>query len=115
MKRVMRALYCGECGFVRYDKFHFLVDSVNTVCPECGYNEMHLKIQLQCVEDSCKRFTVVQGDPNGNNPNYYNKKYGSFDIRNFSFVCPDHQKAYEKHYEKKKHQMFNLKKGHALI
>lgn len=109
MRRVMRALYCSKCGFIRYDKFKPFVDDADTSCLKCENNEMYIKIQLQCVEESCKRFTVVKGDPNGNNPNYYNKKYGTFDIRNFSFVCPDHQEDYEKHCK------FNLEKGHAYI
>ena len=109
-----RTLYC-RCGFKKMAKFDFPAEDLDTTCPECGNRQMYVKMQLSCGENSCKRYTVVNGDPTWANWNFYNNKYGTFDIRNFGFVCPDHQKAYERHYERITDRKYDLEKGHTLI
>jgi hypothetical protein len=74
------------------------------------------KHRLYCVAKGCKHFTVMVlvGKSVGY---YYNKKYGIFDTRNIGFVCPEHQKAYNRYYKREGlHKKYGvLGKGKALI
>jgi hypothetical protein len=75
-------------------------------------------IRLECVYKGCKKYTVVRGDPTFNNWNFYNKKYGTFDIRNIGFVCLKHQKNYNNYIEylnQRNDLEYRLDKGKAII
>jgi hypothetical protein len=63
-------------------------------------SDIELVLRLSCANNKCKATTRVKLMKNGSSTgDYHNKKYGHFDIRNISFVCPKCQKAYDKYYK----------------
>lgn len=97
-KETLRTLRCGKCGYKTEKRFEFPAEDLDTKCPKC--NELHLmsaKMRLECMEDGCKKYTIVEGDPTWSNWNFWSSKYKeSVDIRNVGYVCPEHHERFEK-------------------
>lgn len=95
-------LYC-TCGASRIINKKIPEDE-DLKCFKCK-TLMRRRIRLCCASEGCDKFTIVEGDPRLLNPNFYNSRYGTYDIRIHGFVCSDHQEEYNE----------GLEEGHVTL